>query len=414
MFKDILKKSYDWVGSALGIGFKNGQFQFLLGGQPTASGITVTPDSALKTIAVQRCVSLLSGALAMAPVYGYRVGTRREYQPTPVEKLFNRRANPEWSGFTYRCYAWQQVFLWGGHFARIARNKQGEPIALWPYPASQMARKFTEGGKLYYERSINGKTEVIPGEAVFYLPYIIVDENGNGLSVITAHAESIGANQAAQRHSSTYFKQGARLSGVLKAPGALSDEAYNKLREAWNEVYANPDNAHKTAILEEGVDFTPIAVNPQDSQLLETQVHNDEQVAMMFGTPPSMIGLTSKSTSWGTGIEQQVLGWQKFTLGPLATQLQACAQMQLLPSDSDVDLRHDWSELLKPDINTLATALGNLHRGGLIKANEGRELLDYDDDPDGNKLLVQMQMVPIADAGKDLQKGAANATNPSV
>ena len=410
---NLLHKAYAWIGEAIGVEYDNG-FKFLWGGHPTSSGITVTPESALKTIAVQRCVSLLSGTLAMAPVWSYASGKRRVNVPTPLDRLFNRRANPEWSAYKYRAFAWQQIFLWGGHFAKKVVNKKGEVIALWPLPASQMSRLHTDNGEVYYERRVKGIVERYPAEAIFYVPYLIVDALGNGLSVIEAHAEDIGMNQAARAHSASWFKQGARMSGLLKTPNRLSDAAYTKLRDAWAEQYAGIENAHKPAILEEGLDFVPVNVKPADSQLLETRVQSDEAVAMMFGTPPSMIGLTAKSTSWGTGIEQQVLGWQKFTVGPLGSLWCSEAQAQLLPKDSDVDVRHDFSELLKPDFKTLIAAVGDAHRGGLMTANEGREMIDQDPHPDGDKLLVQMQMVPIADAGKDLTAGDANAPNPII
>jgi HK97 family phage portal protein len=409
----ILQKAYDWIGSTLGIGFGQGQFHFLWGGHPTASGVSVTNDSALKTIAVQRCISLISGTLAMAPIYGYRAGKNREYIETRAERLFNRRANPEMSGFQYRAYAWQQALSWGAHYGLKVPSGKREPLALWPLPASQMSRKVTENGGIYFERNYQGKVTQYPEDAIFYLPYLITDSMGNGLSLMEAHAEDIGMNQAARAHSASWFKNGARQSIALKVPAKLSDQALQRIRESWAEQYSGTDNAHKPAILEQGMEVETMSVKPSDSQLLETRIQNDEQVCMMFGVPPSMVGLTAKSTSWGSGIAEQVLGFQKFTLGPLGKQLEGRAQLALIDDDS-IDLRHDYSELLKPDFKTLVAALGDAHRGGLMTANECRDLLDYDPDAEGAKLLVQMQMVPLADAGKDLNAGVANATNPTV
>lgn len=409
----LIQKAYSWVGELLGVTYGNGGFQFEWGSRSTSSGIQVDGNSALKTIAVQRCVSLISSTLAMSPVYGYKMGKRREYVETSLDRVFNRAANPEWSGYKYRAYAFQQILLWGGHYAKKVRSGN-RVTGLWPLPASQMARKWDASGELYYERNVGGKIERHSAEDIFYVPYLITDFQGTGLSVIEAHAEDIGMNQAARAHGASWFKNGARMSGLLKVPTKLSDEAYKRIRESWSEQYGGSENAHKPAILEQGMEFDPTSVKPSDSQLLETRIQNDEQVAMMFGTPPSMIGLTAKSTSWGTGIAEQVLGWQKFTVGTLGAMFCAEAQLQLLPRGEDIELRHDFSELLKADFKTMVAAAGDAHRGGLLKANECRDLLDYDPSPDGDKLLVQMQMVPIADAGKDLKTGGDNAPNPTV
>jgi HK97 family phage portal protein len=407
-----LHKTYEWFGELLG--YSNGAFQFLWNAGATSADIQVTSDSALKTIAVQRCVSLISGALAMSPIYAYERGTRRKGVSSPLEALLNIRPNPEMTGFQFRAFSVQQMLLWGASYSMIVRRgRNGQPIALWPLPASQMTRKRTDAGSVYYERMVNGQITVIPGEEVLYVPYIITNAEGDGLSVIQAHAEAIGANQAAEKHSALWFKNGARMSGLLQTPNKLTDEAYRRLRESWAETYGGVEAAHKPAILEQGLTFSPMSLKPQDSQLLETRVYNDEQVAMLFGVPPSMIGLTAKSTSWGTGIAEQVLGWQKFTVGPLGTQYEQRAHLQL-SGEAEIELRHDYSELLKMDFKSLVDALKNAVQGGILTPNEARAAVEYDPKPGADELLVQQQMIPVSKAGSQLTNGGSDAALPTV
>jgi len=364
---------------------------------------------------VQRCVSLIAGALASAPIYCYQRGSKRRGVEHPIESLLNVKANPEMSGFQYRTYLWTQVLLRGAHHAMIVRNKNKQETALWPLPSAQMTRKRTEGGALYYELNKGGTVQVIPGSEVFYVPDLITNHEGDGMSRIEAHAEAIGANQAAEKHSALWFKNGARQSVILETPERLTDDSLRRLRESWAEQYTGIDSSHKPAILEQGLKMSPLGLKPQDSQLLETRVFNDEQIAMMYGTPPSMIGLTAKSTSWGTGIAEQVLGWQKFTVGPLGNQLEGRAQVAFL-NDPALEIRHDYSELLRSDFKTLAEALKSLVQGGLMTPNEGRVPLDLDPMPTtGNDLLVQQQMIPLQLAGTIQSTGGANAAqNTSV
>ncbi len=314
------------------------------------------------------------------------------------------------SGFQYRAFLWQQVLLWGAHYALIIRNQKREVIALWPLPAGKVTRKRTDGGNIYYELNRGGSIEILPGEEVFYVPYLITNHEGDGLSLITSHAEAIGAHQAAEKHSALWFKNGARPSLILQTPVKLNDTALARIRESWSENYETVMASHRALILEEGMTANPISLKPQDSQLLETRIQNDEQVAMMFGTPPSMIGLTSKSTSWGTGIAEQVLGWQKFTVGPLGNQLEGRAQVSLL-GDATLELRHDYSELLRSDFKSLVEALKNAVQGGLMTPNEARVSLELDPiTTTGNDLLVQQQMIPLQMAGTIQNTGGANAS----
>lgn len=411
-----LQKAYMALGPWIGVEWTTAGPRFLWdAGAQTVSGISVNGDSALKTIAVQRCVSLIAGTLAKTPIYSYSPGTRRVIRQSPLDAIFNRAANPSLSGFAYRSYAWKEILLWGNHYAlKIRRSNSGQLIGLIPLRAAQVERKIKEDGITPYYRlhKVDGLYSDYQAADIFHVPYLVTDQYGCGLSVIEAGAQEIGLNQAAQMDAASWFQRGARPSGVLKHPGKLNDEPYRRLQEAWQKQQGGLDNAHKIAILEEGMEFLPMSTTPAAKQLLESRIQSDEHVCMIFGVPPSMIGLTSKSTSWGSGIAEQVLGWQKFNLGPLSSQFESQAQMQLVTDSSE--LRHDFSELLTPSFDKLVEALGNAHRGGLLTANECRERIDYDPMQGGDNLLVQQQMIPITRAGDQLAAGGLDAPNPTI
>ena len=418
MFKGLIVKAAEWMGGQVSWG--GNKPEFVWGGWPTRAGVELTPESSLNIIAYQRAISIISGALSVTPIWSYRTGKRREYAGHRLDRVFNTSIMPDMSATVGRQFLWHQVLTWGNFYAlklrRDPAKRNSEVIGLQPFLSAEVKIQYTENGQRYYRWTRNGVPEDLPAEQVFHVPYLITRDGVEGLSLVGAHREFLGLHEATEAHSSLFFKNGARLSGALQFPQKLSDEALRKIRESWSENYEGIHNSAKVAILEQGVTFNQYSVNPKDAELLGQRSFNDSRIAMMCGVPPHLLGITEKVTSWGSGIEQLTMGFQRFTLLPLAKVLEGQIKNQLTGlRDDDVEFRHDFSELLRPDFKSLVESLGSAHRDGLMTANEGRELLDYDQRPEGEKLVVQAQMTPLADAGKQVTGDGRNATqDPSV
>lgn len=396
----IGRKAYEWLGDTFG--WRNGQFVRLFEAPMTDAGISVSPRTALQTIAVQRCATLISGAALSLPVelYRRRGGKRVAIDSHPVDTIFNRTANPEMSAAAARGFGWMSFLLWGNAYYRKVVSDDGRLIALWPLQPDQMRiARNTDTGKLVYVYSVNGKEFPYSQDEIFHVPSYSLD-GIVGMSIVELHRQSIGANQAGEKFGAKYFSNGARPSMVLEYPAKLSNDAIKNLRESFEATYGGIDNAHRVAVLEQGAKLNAVSINPKDSQFLEQQQYSDEKIAMMFGVPPHMIGLVSKTTSWGTGIGEQKQGFMTFTLLPQLKLWEAAIQFSLLSNEPNVTARHNVDEFLRADILTRYQAHAIAVEKGILSRNEVRGVEDYDPYPGGDVYTVQQQMIDINQMGK--------------
>lgn len=108
-----------------------------------------------------------------------------------------------------------------------------------------------------------------------------------GFSPIAMMKNSLGTTLAVEKYGSSFFRNGAQPSGVLEHPGVLKNP--EKLRENWSEIYGGPNNAHKVAVLEEGMSYKAISLPPEDSQFLSTRQFGVNEICRIFRVPPHMV-----------------------------------------------------------------------------------------------------------------------------
>ena len=115
-----------------------------------------------------------------------------------------------------------------------------------------------------------------------------------GYSPIAMAKNAIGLAIAAEEYGSKVYANGAAPSGVLEHPGTLKDPA--RVRESWNAAFGGSSNAHKVAVLEEGLKYSPISISPNEAQFLETKEFQINEIARIFRVPPHMVGDLEKSS----------------------------------------------------------------------------------------------------------------------
>ena len=186
--------------------------------------------------------------------------------------------------------------------------------------------------------------------------------------------QSLGISIAGDDSAATFFANGSQLSGIITTPGAIDDTVAGRLKARWKALTAGVDKAGDVAVLDSGATFTPVSIPPVDAQLLESRQWSVSEVARMVGTPPHLIGDITNSTSWGTGIEQQVLGWVKFTLQTWITGHEQRFEADLLPDS--VYCRHSLEGLLRGDSSARAAFYHSAITDGWLTRNEVRDLED--------------------------------------
>ncbi len=284
------------------------------GGSFSSAGPPVTERTAMAIGAVYACIGLIGGAIASLPLKIYRRnGDSRESITSDLWWLLNEQPTPSMSAAVMWEYLTWSLLLHGDAFARIRRASPMSPniagfIPVHPFDV-QVARN---GDRLAY--IVKDVAEALDQDDMLHIPGLGFD-GLRGLSPIRYSAkQAMGLSLAADDYSARFFSNGARPDYVVTTPGKMDGEQAKLFRESWMARYSGTQNAHIPAILTGGGDVKTLSLNPEDAQLIETRSFQAADIARFYGVPPHMIGLVDKATSFGTGIEQQSIGFVKYTL----------------------------------------------------------------------------------------------------
>ena len=210
------------------------------------------------------------------------------------------------------------------------------------------------------------------------------------MSPIRQAAVAIGMGLEAENYGYRYFRDSAQPSSVLETDQQLDDAAIRQQQQNWISSHGG---RRRPAVLSGGFKWRPISISPEESQFLETRRYQKGEIAMMYGIPPHMIGDTEKSTSWGTGIEQQSIGFAIYTLRPWLSCVEN-AMGQLLPRGQFV--RFDTSALLRGDLKARYDAYRVARETGWMSVNEIRLHEEMEAiGPEGDVYLQPMNYAPL-------------------
>jgi len=353
-----------------------------MGGTPSSAGFVVTAESALRHVVVFRCVSLIASAVACLPlkVYkGLKPKGKEEAKESAVYGVLHDKPNPIMTAPEYRMAATAHLCLRGNHYSQIIRNGRGEVAELWPLNPDKVEVWLAPDGRelryLYAQR--NGEKRPFQQKDILHLRNV-GNDGIMGYSTITMGANTVGLSLLLDKHQGFFYRNNARLGVVLKSPKVLSDDAFDRFTKRWNKSHGGAEKSGSIAILEEGLEFaTTLGISQHDAQTLETMKLTRGDIALLFGVPPHMVGDTEKSTSWGTGIEQQTLGFHTFTLSAYLRLWEARCNASLFTNEEQkrgLFVEHVLAGLLRGDIKTRSEALDIWRRNGIISADEWRDL----------------------------------------
>jgi HK97 family phage portal protein len=383
-------------------------YSFFFGG--TTSGKPVNEHTAMQMTAVYSCVRILAEAVAGLPLHLYKYtasGGKEKALSHPLYFLLHDEPNPEMSSFVFRETLMTHLLLWGNAYAQIIRNGKGEVIALYPLMPNRMRVDRDSKGELYYSYSrysdeapaINGMTVTLRPSDVLHIPGLGFD-GLVGYSPIAMAKNAIGLAMATEEYGAKFFANGAAPGGVLEHPGTIKDP--QKVKESWNMAYQGSSNAHRVAVLEEGMKYQPIGISPEQAQFLETRKFQINEIARIFRVPPHMVGDLEKSSF--SNIEQQSLEFVKYTLDPWVIRWEQAISRSLLRTDEKKLLfaKFNVDGLLRGDYTSRMNGYAIGIQNGFMCPNDARALEDMDLIPDelgGNRFLCNGNMVDLARAG---------------
>lgn len=374
----------------------------LVGGSPTKSSRLVSPDSAESMVAVYAAISILADSVAGLPLPLYRrlrPEGRERVTDHPVWRLLNDAFNPECEAFVGREMLTSHLYGWGNAWAEKEFDGSGRVVALWPILPNRVA-PWREGGRFWWVVTRDdGTRSLLRREQVFHLR--LRGDIDLGWSPIRKAREAIGLALAAEEFGARLFANDARPSVVYTHPKTLSDTARANLRKSLEERHEGLSNAHRMALLEEGMDVKAITIPPEDAQFLETRSFQLGEVERLYRLPPFMLADTDRSTSWGTGIGQQQVGFVQFTLASPLHRWESATRHQLLTPAERREMygEHLVDALMRGDPVARWQAYAQARQWGVLSANDVRIRENLDPVEGGDAYLVPLNMIPADQAG---------------
>jgi HK97 family phage portal protein len=395
----------DWLG--VPIAPTDGAFWSEYYGSTTEAGVTVSVTTALQLDAVWSCVRLISETIATLPLSMYERSSagKRIARQHPLHMVLHDQPNPDTTAAVF----WESVIaamLLRGN-AHAEKLMAGNRVVglLFLDPCRLTLQVNPNGAKEWRYVDDSGRLRNIPDSRILHIPGFSLDGR-YGVSVIQYGAKVFGGAIAAEKSANSTFQNGMIQNIYYKIEQWLKP---NQRAEFKTNVMGAIERG-EAPLLEGSTDVKTLGIDPVDAQLLESRGFSVEAICRWFRVPPWMVGHTEKTTSWGTGIEQQMIGFLTFTLAPWLRRIEQAISKDLLTPGERLTYypKFNVEGLLRADSQARATFYGAMVDKGILTRDEVRELEDRE--PMGGnaaKLTVQMNMTTLDDLGAK-QDGAAS------
>jgi len=364
----------------------------------TESAVAVTEDTAMQVSAVWACVRLLSETVSSLPfnVYEKQQNGRKLADTFYFQQFMSKKPNRYQTRQEFFETMMLNLTLHGNAYAKVQRIN-GRVTSLLPMMSAQVEVRLAEDGAVIYEYTTDNQTEFLSEKSVWHLKLY-----GNGIvgkSPLAFGRNLIGVAQAAESAVTKIYANGGKRSGALVLDKLLTPEQRDQIRKNFGSLTSNTDD--RLLVLEMGMKFDPIAMSPQDIELLASRKFQLEEICRWFGVPSILVNDTSGSTTWGSGIEQLVSGFYKLNLRPYLERIEASIQANLFTDEesSKYEVEFDFEGLLRSDLKTRLEGYRTAISGSILTPNEVRKIEGWSTMLGGDNLLSQVNMSPLNELG---------------
>ena len=386
----------------------------------TAAGIHVNPERAMRLTVCYACVGLIANTFASLPAIIYR-GTRhgreRERDPNhPLGEVLSRNPNPWQTPIEFhQSLAWD-LGLRGNAYAQIVGSPTRAVSRLVPLEVDRTRPFLRADGRIAYEYTVDdGPPVILLDSEVWHLRRAPFSRDRlTGLSPIELHRETIGTHLAQREYQGRFYGNNATPGGILSSDQTIDEESAAELRKRWEKAQ-HGENRHRVAIMGGGLKWQPAGMTNEDAEFLDSMKFGVTDIARIWGIPPHLIGDLEKSTSWGTGIAEQNVGFRQFIIQPWTTLFDQSADKFLLTERSRRThfVEYDVDALLRADFKSRIEGRAKMIQSGLSTPNEGRvaEGLAPSDAEFADDLWMQQNMAPVSRWDDVLRNRTARPAN---
>lgn len=384
---------------------------FLFGS--SLSGKTVNERTAMQTSVVYACVRIISETIASLPFHTYRTTKTGKEKAVKHDLYFLLHSEPnnEMTSFIFRETLVSHLLLWGNAYAQIVRDGRGRVLELYPLMPDRMKAERSDKGEIYYIYRKDGEEYVLKNHEVLHIAGLGFD-GLVGYSPIAMARNAVGLGLAVEEFGSKFFANGANPSGVLEHPGILKDP--KKVRESWNQLYSGTSNAHKIAVLEEGLQYKRIGIPPNEAQFLETRKFQLNEICRIYRVPPHMVADLDKSSF--SNIENQSLNFVIHTIRPWLVRIEQAVNRALFTTEEKQQYFVSFSVegLLRGDYASRMSGYSIGIQNGFMSPNDIRNLENMNLIPDeagGNSYMINGAMLPLAMVGAYAEQKLTGGVN---
>jgi HK97 family phage portal protein len=354
------------------------------------TGVQVSEDNALTFSAVYAAVRIISETIASIPLNVYQADgeTRVKAVGHPVQDLLAKAPNSVSSTFTFREAMASNLVLHGNAYAKIEMNAAGRPTALIPLNPMKVEVKVVDGEKVYV---FDKKHTYLDYEM---LHFVGLSFNGlTGKSPLSMAREAVAIGLAAQEYGARFYSNGANAGGVITAPGRLNTEVVKRLRESWNRAQSGNSNSHSTAILEEGMKYEKIGLDPEAAQFLQSRKFQVNEIARIFRIPPSYLA-DLENSSTRANVEQQAIQFVRDCITPYVRRMEVELNRKLFREDEPNLYAYFTMEgLMRGDLQGRYDAYATARQWGWLSVNDIRDLENLNPVEGGDIYLQPLNMV---------------------
>lgn len=366
-------------------------------------------SEALKISAFYRAVDVRSDSIGRLPVTVKNLKTRREVEGHYLGRVLWERPNEAMTPFVYKKLVEYQRLVLGNAYVWIYRDGNGRPAELLPLPPGACKPYVHPGsGKLWYIAT-NPKTgEPYRLDPLDMLHYKGFSVNGvEGRSLLTQAARTLRVAGSRDQYEQDVYDNGGRPSGVLKTKTDLSGKPEVELsdgakvsykdviRMEWERVHSGPGNSMRTAILDNDLDYTPIAMSNADAQFVENKAVSVADIARFTGVPLYLLfaGKESFESNQANGVE-----YVKTSLQPSVTQYEEEDSVKLLTASERAGglwLPRNMMAELRGDSASRKEWYRAMREIGALSVNDILRLEDMPDVPGGDGHYASLNYVPL-------------------
>lgn len=389
----------EWLG--VPIDLFNVDFWQHFGNQMVA-GQVVNQKTVMQLSAVWACVRLIAETISTLPlqVYERKSDGRVPANDHMVYGIIHSQPNAD-STATIFWEAMVVSMLMHGNGMAEMKYIGRRLVALYFLDPCRLTIDKYQGKRRYRYTDGDGKQREIPADRIFRVPGFTLDGDW-GVSAISYGGGVFGSALAAANASNSTFEKGMMPTVAFSVPGKLAPQDRESFRDMVKRI-TGALNAGESPVLEQGMTAAPLGINPVDAQLLESRNFSVEEICRWFRVPPYMVGHTAGSTNWGTGIEQQMIGFLTFVIRPWLTRIEQSIKLQLLPIEDREKYYAEFNVegLLRADSETRSRINASNVNNGLKTRDEIR--VQENDKPMGGNagvLTVQVAMTPLDKLGE--------------